>query len=183
MPEYNAKTENWVVCQLLSAADRKTPVTGIAYDDADLVVKYQKLGGATTTKALTADDWVEFANGVYAIRFSADECDTPGMFLYNVDYDGGTEAFSYPGQLILEESPYGAGSTLKKFKSKHAVTGLPLVGVTVNCYRDAALTTQHGGTQVSDDDGYTYWLCVAGETYYFVQQMSGYTFAVETEVA
>ncbi len=81
-------------------------------------------------------------------------------------------------------SVYGAGTTLKVFSSTNAA-GAALPGVLVKCYTDAALDDAHewGASQVSDAEGKTRWLCNPGDTYYFVQQAAGYTFAVETEVA
>ncbi len=46
----------------------------------------------------------------------------------------------------------------------------------------ACLQLQHGGTQTSNGNGYTFWLVTVGVTYYFFQQKDGVTFTLETEV-
>jgi len=80
----------------------------------------------------------------------------------------------------MQAGTYGVGATLRTFVSK--VSGVPTPGVTVAVYRDASLTQQHGGTQVSDGLGRTFWFVAPGATYYVRQQRDGYTFPVEVEV-
>lgn len=80
----------------------------------------------------------------------------------------------------IQAGTYGVGTTLRTFVSK--VAGVPTPGVVVAVYRDASLTQQHGGTQVSDGFGRTFWFVAPGATYYVRQQRDGYTFPVEVEV-
>jgi len=80
----------------------------------------------------------------------------------------------------IQAGTYGIGTTLRTFVSKCA--GVPTPGVIVAVYRDASLTQQHGGTQVSDGFGRTFWMVATGATYYVRQQRDGYTFPVEVEV-
>lgn len=51
------------------------PVTGLAH--TDVVLQYRKAGASSfTTKTLSADDWDEIGDGVYAIDFTAAELNT-----------------------------------------------------------------------------------------------------------
>jgi len=94
-----AGVENWLPALVVLESDLTTPITGIAWDDAELVVTYQKQGGAVIVKALAEADWVEGADGAYAIRFSAAEQATEGLFFYWVGYPN---ADTYDGAIRLQ---------------------------------------------------------------------------------
>lgn len=60
------------------------PATAVLF--SDLIVKYKKQGDATmSTKALTASDWINLGGGRYTLRFSAEEMDTDGNFVFTLE--------------------------------------------------------------------------------------------------
>jgi hypothetical protein len=94
-----AGVENWHPALVVLESDLTTPITGIAWNDPELVVRYQKQGGPVVTKSLVEADWVEGVDGAYAIRFSAAEQATEGLFLYWVGYP---DADTYDGAMRLQ---------------------------------------------------------------------------------
>ena len=69
-------------------------IEGIAFDDAGLLLTYQKPGGDVTTITPTAEQWIEGHEGVYQALYPASAFDTEGVLLYWSEY---TDALVYPG--------------------------------------------------------------------------------------
>lgn len=78
------------------------------------------------------------------------------------------------------EAIRGQGSVVRAFTS--VVNGVAVAGVRVSVFLDSYLSVPHGGCQISDGAGKTYWNVDPGTTYYFHQQKDGYAFGVEREV-
>lgn len=63
------------------------PVTGVVF--GDVTVSYRRVGDLVLqTKLLTADDWLEVGNGLYALKWSTSDMASVGPFYYQVT--GGT---------------------------------------------------------------------------------------------
>ena len=61
---------------------------GVAYNDPNLVVTYQKAGGSVITRTLVSSDWTEVGGGAYTLQIPATELDTLGTFKTWVAYAG-----------------------------------------------------------------------------------------------
>ncbi len=91
--DFTVDQANWIPV-VIRDPETAEGITGIAYDDADLTIKYQQAGGAVTTKLLAEADWVEGTEGTYRIQMSASECSVLGLMTIWAIYTG---AETYPG--------------------------------------------------------------------------------------
>jgi hypothetical protein len=67
---------------LVDAVDGYTPEVGIVI--ADLTVWVAKEGAQEEAVVMTADKWVEIANGVYWFMYDEDDVDTLGRLLLHI---------------------------------------------------------------------------------------------------
>jgi len=114
-------TQTRLSCVLISSDDYETPMTGVLYNDANLVVKYAKYGdSALSTKTLGSSDWIELGEGVYDIVFSATELDTLGEFKFVVLYENvsGVKSLNYYGKAQVVSELWGKNSDVQAIKAQ-----------------------------------------------------------------
>lgn len=132
----------WLPVRLIS----KTTGTGnIGVQFNEIIVKYQKSGGAVMTKTLTADQWSEGANGSYSIFFTSTELNILGTIGYWIEHIG---SVTYPGMALVIEA--GAGPGILEKTIRVTVNGQPIKDCEIWVTTDIAGKDKIAGPRFTD---------------------------------
>ena len=164
-----AATGLWCEVVLLSESDLKTPITDVAWNDANLLVKSQGESSLVETLTLRSDNWVEVGGCVYRVLFETvpDE----GLFLYWAAYPN---AVVWTGAETLHLAAPHKGAKRYEFRVTDDV-GSPIPNCRVWVSTDADGWRVIAGPHLTNADGKTIWFLDAGN-YWFWMQKVGYTF-------
>src|SRR5690606_28436317 len=77
-------TDEWYVVFLTDTTDDQTGETGIAFGSVEADYTAVDASGALTAYTVTADDWKELGEGLYALRIGASEFTAAGQYVVRV---------------------------------------------------------------------------------------------------
>jgi hypothetical protein len=133
--EYPISNDNWL--PVLLADVTQTPIPGVTWNTAGLVVTYKAPGAVAAALTTSAENWRESLDGVYEVKFTAAQSGaTVGTFLYSIAF---TDAMIYAGAVQLVDPSAGSPIPLPgSVEWAYTVTldGDPCQGAAVLFYSD-----------------------------------------------
>lgn len=82
-----------------------TPLAGVTSEQIDLI--YRKMGGPFVAKDMSAENWIEYGLGHYAIRWSPEDLDTIGDFVFELSYPYQQDSLVKEFSVVTPPSSFG----------------------------------------------------------------------------